>query len=73
MTTTLHARLSRKPDEGQIIIVKKFLSQYSTVRIRQLLDAHADHDGWRVNQRPPKAGDVGVLVDVLTSAGSSNK
>jgi hypothetical protein len=39
------------------------------VRIRQLLGPTSDYNGWRVNQRPPRVGDVGTLLDVLQAHG----
>lgn len=47
------------------------LEQYDLVRIRRLLhptDA-AVYNGWGVNVRSPKVGDVGTVVDVLTALG----
>lgn len=45
------------------------LEQYGLVRIRQLLRCPAEYDGWRVNQRPPRIGDVGSLLDILHAPG----
>ena len=42
---------------------------YGLVRIRELLQPGAEYDGWRVNQRPPKVGDVGTLLDILHAPG----
>jgi hypothetical protein len=43
--------------------------QYEPVRIRHLQREPDSYDGWRVNQRPPQVGDVGVLLDILTALG----
>jgi hypothetical protein len=45
------------------------LKQYGLVRVRQLLQAAVEYDGWRVNQRPPQVGDVGTLLDILNAPG----
>ena len=45
------------------------LEQYQLVRVRQLLQPPSEYDGWRVNKRPPKIGDVGTLVDILHADG----
>jgi hypothetical protein len=45
------------------------LKQYSLVLIRQLLQPPEEYDGWRVNQRPPRVGDVGTLPDILHGDG----
>lgn len=49
------------------------LRQYGLVRVRRQLNAPETYDGWRVNQRPPRAGDVGTLLDVLTAAGHPDR
>lgn len=49
------------------------LEQYGLVRIRQVLLSPAVCDGWRVNRRPPKVGDVGTLLDVLRAGGHSDR
>jgi hypothetical protein len=41
------------------------LEQYGLVRIRQLLRPAAEYDGWGVNQRPPRVGDSGTLLNIL--------
>ena len=43
------------------------------VRIRQLLGEEKTYDGWRVNQRPPRVGDYGTVVDVLHAKGLPDK
>jgi hypothetical protein len=35
------------------------------VRIRRLLRTPESYDGWCVNRRPPRVGDVGTVVDIL--------
>ena len=41
------------------------LRQYKLVRIRQLLHSPEEYDGWRINQRPPRVGDIGTIVDII--------
>lgn len=43
------------------------------VRVRRLLSATETYDGWRVNQRLPRVGDVGTLLDVLTASGHPDR
>jgi hypothetical protein len=45
------------------------LEQYQLVRIRQLFQPSSDYDGWRLNQRPPRIGDIGTLIDILHADG----
>ncbi len=45
------------------------LKQYGLVRVRQLLHAPEHYDGWRLNQRPPRVGDKGCIVDILQAPG----
>lgn len=45
------------------------LQQYGVVRIRQLLRSPEAYDDWRINQRPPRVGDQGVIVDILQAPG----
>jgi hypothetical protein len=48
--------------------------ELSTVRVRQLLRADDDaYDDWRVNERRPRVGDVGTVVDVLHADGSPDR
>jgi len=47
--------------------------QYELVRVRKLIQSTDDHDGWRLNQRAPRPGDVGTLLDILTAPGLPNK
>ena len=42
------------------------LRQYGMVRVRRLLRPPDAYDGWRVNLRPPRVGDVGTVLDVLS-------
>jgi len=48
------------------------LRQYDVVRVRKLLHPPEVHDGWRVNQRPPRVGDVGTVVEILKAPGYSD-
>jgi hypothetical protein len=43
--------------------------EYSLVRIRLLLRSSKAYDGYRINSRPPRVGDVGTVVDVMGSPG----
>jgi len=43
--------------------------QYEQVRIRQLLRPPDEYNGWGINQRPPRVGDVGYLIDILQAPG----
>lgn len=45
------------------------LHQYNLVRIRQLLRRPDEYDGWSLNQRAPRIGDTGAIVDILHAAG----
>lgn len=49
------------------------LEQFGLVRIKRLRQAAEAYVGWRVNQRPPRIGDVGTLLDILHSAGSPDR
>ena len=49
------------------------LRQYGLVRVRRLLSAAETYDGWRVNQRPPRVGGVGTLLDALTAPGHPDR
>jgi len=40
------------------------LRQYGMVRVRELLQPPDAYNGWNVNQRPPRVGDVGTVVDI---------
>ena len=42
----------------------KFLT---TVRIKQLLNSVREYDSWGVNKKPPQVGEVGALIDILSS------
>ena len=45
------------------------LERYQIVRIKRLLQPPSEYDGWRVNKRPPRIGDVGKLLDILHADG----
>ncbi|WP_374582843.1 hypothetical protein [Pseudoduganella sp.] len=47
--------------------------EYELVRVRQLIQSADNLDGWRLNQRAPTPGDVGMLLDILTAPGRANK
>lgn len=46
------------------------LRQYHEVRIRRLLRLPGAYDGWGFNQRAPRVGDVGTVLDILDVPGS---
>ena len=39
--------------------------QYGLVRVRKLLRAADQYDGWEVAKRAPRVGDVGTVLDIL--------
>ena len=41
------------------------LKLYAQVRVVRLARSPNEYDGWRLNQRPPRVGDVGYLIEVL--------
>ncbi len=41
------------------------LKQFGLVRVRQLLHSPDHYDGWNLNQRLPRVGDTGCIVDIL--------
>lgn len=43
------------------------------VRVRALLHDPLDYDGWGMNQRGPRVGDEGVLIDILPSRGYDDR
>ena len=45
------------------------LEEYRLVRVRQLLKPPEAYDGWRLNSRPPRVGDLGTIVEILTAEG----
>jgi hypothetical protein len=45
------------------------LREYAVVRVRKLLQPASEYDGWRMNCRAPRIGDVGTIGDVLHTAG----
>jgi hypothetical protein len=44
-------------------------TQNQVVRVARLLHAPEQYDGWKLNQRPPRVGDTGAIVDVLGAPG----
>jgi hypothetical protein len=46
--------------------------QYEIVRIVQLKRAPEKYNEWRINQRAPKVGDIGCLIDILMASGYPN-
>ncbi len=45
------------------------LQLYSEVRIICLKRSLESYDGWRMNQRPPRLGDCGFIVEILQAHG----
>jgi uncharacterized protein len=45
------------------------LVPFVCVRIRRLVGSESSYDGWRANQRPPRIGDLGAVLDVLRAEG----
>ena len=43
------------------------------VRVRQMVQPNESYDPWGLNQRSPRVGDVGVLVDVLRAPGAPDR
>ncbi len=43
---------------------------YREVRIRRLLRPAGAYDGWGFNQRAPRVGEVGTLIDILYAPGA---
>lgn len=41
------------------------LNLYTRVRVCKLVREEESYDGWEINQRPPRVGDVGHLMDIL--------
>jgi len=39
--------------------------QYSLIRVIKILRSAENYDGWHINQRPPRIGDIGTIVEVL--------
>lgn len=46
------------------------LREYQEVRVRLLLRPPGAYDGWGFNQRAPRVGDVGTLLDILETPGA---
>lgn len=49
------------------------LQQYQRVQVQQLLHRAEAYDGWCINQRPPRVGDIGTIVDILQSPGHADR
>jgi hypothetical protein len=49
------------------------LRQYELVRLLKLRSAPEQYDGWKVNRRSPKLGDVGTLVEILHAPGFADR
>jgi hypothetical protein len=49
------------------------LKEYSKVRIRKLTQNIDDYDGWNLNKRRPKIGEIGTLIDIIHADGLPDK
>ncbi len=47
--------------------------QYQLVRVVALRVSAESHDGWGVNRRAPRVGDVGALVEVISATGVADR
>lgn len=45
------------------------LVQYGLARVKAILRDPEEYDGWKLNQRPPRVGDIGAITDILQAAG----
>lgn len=46
------------------------LKEFNKVRVRQILEHGAErYDAWGFNERPPKVGDTGYILDILQAQG----
>jgi len=43
------------------------LKQYEIVRVVKMLHPAEYYDGWKLNKRPPRLGDVGTIVEILNA------
>jgi hypothetical protein len=41
------------------------LKFYDVVRVIKVVRPVEDYDGWRINQRGPQVGDIGVFIELL--------
>lgn len=46
---------------------------YTPVRVHQLVQPSESYDPWGLNQRSPRVGDVGVLIDLLRAPGAPDR
>jgi hypothetical protein len=49
------------------------LKPYAIVRIKKLDQEPDEYDGWRFNERLPRVGDLGVILDILSAIGLPEK
>ena len=45
------------------------LRQYTRVRVCRLLKPPEAYNSWGINQRPPRVGDTGYIVEILMAQG----
>jgi hypothetical protein len=53
--------------------MNKVLAEYMLVRVVKLIQPLDDYDPWRINQRPPRIGEIGCLIDTLRAPGWPDK
>jgi len=46
---------------------------YDEVRVIRLLRSPDTYDGWGFNQHPPRIGEVGALIDILSRPGMEDR
>ena len=49
------------------------MKQYAIIRVRQMLRPSELYDGWGWNQRPPRIGDTGTIVEILRAPGQPDR
>lgn len=47
----------------------KVLAEYMLVRVVKLIQPLDAYDNWGINQRPPRIGEIGCLIDTLRAPG----
>jgi hypothetical protein len=56
----------------ETMVMTQELAQYSKVRIVRLNRSPDEYDGWEMNLRAPKVGDIGCIVDIVRSASETS-
>ena len=68
--------MGRRAEENGLVSASLKMSpvkMYDLVRIVCLRARAENDDGWKMNRRAPRPGDVGTLIDVLTAPGLPNR